>query len=84
MKEHHDDDRTRTVGMKAPQKRAARYFFHDVGNSRVRAGGRWHVIQRKDNPGDGLGNEKEQQNRAEHVSPARAAGNWFVQRLVQN
>ncbi len=82
MKKHHDHDRARSVGVQAAQKRSAGYFLHDVSDGRVRVIGRRHVIKRKKYSGDGLRDKKKQQDRAENVSPARAARDRLVQRFV--
>ena len=44
---------------------------------------RRHVIQGKKNAGDNLRNEKEQQPRAEDISPLGSAWNWLVERLME-
>ena len=44
---------------------------------------RRHVIQGKKNAGDNLRNEKEQQPRAEDISPLGSTWNWLVERFME-
>ena len=82
MKQQHNDDGTRAVGVQAAQKRSAGYFLNDVSDGRVRVIGRRRIIKRKKYSGDGLRDKQKEQDRAENVGPARAARDRLVQCFV--
>ena len=83
MQEQNDHDRARAVSMETPQKRTAGYFLNDVGDGRVGVIGGRNIVKREEDSGDGLGNEKKEQNRSENIGPARSAGDGFIERFVQ-
>jgi hypothetical protein len=83
MQEQNDHDRARAVSMETPQKRTAGYFLNDVSDGGMGVIGGRNIIKGEDDSGDGLGNEKEEQNRTENISPARSAGDGFIERFVQ-
>ena len=83
MQEQNDHDRARAVSMETPQKRTAGYFLNNVSDGGMGVIGGGNIIKREDDSGDGLGNEKKEQNRSKNVSPACSAGNGFIERFVQ-